>query len=345
MPDAGTSDSVFFNRNRHILMAGVYNGVFSVNGDPEIASSGLLSTLNISTKGTYTGKIINQTTKTSLSGSFDAAGTTTLTVPPYTLTGRLAWSDAETANGNKQFIGHVSSTDGWNADVIADLNEKNLTAGTKSTMIIPAVTGGPVGASFATATDSTSTRTFHMSLADGANPVTVAAPASHSGNFPIYAYVKYPTSTEAVGTSLSVIFGTWNSSAGNSLVTLNWIKPAGGRFSPAGFTNAPIATLSPLTTGLTGQHTVVISNSPAFNLNYTMSFVQNGNATLVPDINNSTNKITIHQDATGLLLVTYGTGVKTTTATGSAAVLESAQTGAGFFLPKLGNTNGLIEIH
>jgi hypothetical protein len=255
----------------------------------------------------------------------------------------LAWSDAETSGGVKQFIGHVSSTDGWNADVTADLNEKNLTAGAiKNTMIIPAVAGGPVGAGFATTTDSTSTRTFHVSLPDGANPVTIAAPASHSGNFPIYAYVKYPGSDAGAH---SALFGTWNSSGGNNLVTLNWIKPAGGRFSPDGFTNAPVATVSTLTTGLTGQHTVTISNSPALNLNFLMNFTGVGNATEVTDPGNSTNIIKVAQDATGKLTVTYGTGIKKTTAIGYAGVLESAQTADGYFLPTLGNTNGLINIH
>jgi hypothetical protein len=344
------SDVVSFNRNRKIDMAGSYNGVFSVAGDPQIASSGLLQNMTIGKTGVYSAHIVNNGVTTVVKGVINADGTTTTNVPPYTLTGYLDWANSATSGGVKQFKGTVSSTAGWNSDVTADRAEKNilLTAAAKSSMLLPGGTvNGPSGSSFAKMTDSLHTRTFTFSLADNASgAVASAVPVSASSNFPIYVYSKYKTGDAGH----SVLFGTWNYSSNQ--VSLNWIKGAGGVYNPAGFSNSILATVSAKAAGgLTGQHTVTITNDyNGFGLSYLMDFGAGAPGTSgvkATKLSGPTNSIVVVQDPFGKLTVTFGNGSAKKTTIGYAGTLEDAQSGEGFFIPTfpLGLTNsGSIKV-
>ena len=126
----------------------------------------------------------------------------------------------------------------------------------------------------------------------------------------------------------TVLFGTWNTASNQ--VRLNWVKPAGGLYNPAGFTNTVLANIATLSGGLTGTHTVGITNG-AFALSYDMTFAGLGQK--ATKVNGPTNSIVVSQDPYGKLTVKFGNGNAKATTTGYAGVLEDAQTGAGFFIP------------
>jgi len=331
MPGNDTTETVSFNRNRMIDMAGSYNGVFSVPNDPQIASSGLLQNLAVSKTGTFSAHVVNNGgAPTVIKGSFNADGTMTATLAPFTLTGYLDWANSSTVGGIKQFKGSVSSTAGWNADVTADRAEKNLLVAGKESIVIPGGTAnGPTGSSFGKVVVSPNTKTFTFSLADNAvNAVASAVPASASSNFPIYVYAKYKATDP---NAHSVLFGTWNTSSNQ--VTLNWIKGANGAYNTAGFSNTVLATTSAVTAGLTGNHTVTITNGAGagHDLSYVMSFA--GLGAPASKVSGPTNSIVVTQDPFGKLTVKFGNGNAKAVTVGSAGTLESSQSGAGFFIP------------
>jgi autotransporter-associated beta strand protein len=342
--DGAESHTVYFNRNRRVDMAGKYNGVYSETLNPSIGSSGLLQNMTVQSSGTFSAKVLSAgVTSQTITGTVKADGTATGVSKDnkYVVSGYLAWSDQATQNGVKQFIGTVQNpVDNWTADVTADRAETSgLTAGNKMTMVIPSVEGGPTGSSFATILDTASTRMITFTLADNAKATPVLVPVSASGNMPIYAYPKYGT-----GEKNTALFGTMNTHDAN--VTLNWVKLGGGTHNPVGFTNAPVATVSPVTTGLTGQHTISIVGG-TFNLNYTTMFNGLGKTnTPIADVNNSPNILKISQDSSGKLTVVFGTGVAKATLKGYAGTLENAGTGGGFFFPTATSTDsGVITIH
>ncbi|MGZ5544723.1 MAG: immunoglobulin-like domain-containing protein, partial [Limisphaerales bacterium] len=350
MFNGAESHTVYFNRNRKKDMAGVYNGVFSEDGNPSIASSGLVQNMNIGATGTYTVKLLNVgVLSPTIKGIIAADGTTTglSTDGKYVLQGFLDWSGSAT-NGPKQFIGTVSNTiAGWSSSFIADRTEKSLlTAGTKKTMIIPSMAGGPSGDSFATIKDTSgSSRSFAFTLADNAKLVTYTAAATASGNFPIYIYPKYATTTDSH--AQSVLFGTWNTASNQ--VTLNWVKAAGGVYNPDGFTNAHLADISSFTTGLSGDHIVTITNVPTgLGLAYRMHFDGTNLVTHLTDhLYPSTNSIAVKQDSTGKITVTFGNPGPKVKSTGYAGVVENNSTNgvaSGFFIPLGGTNSGVISI-
>jgi hypothetical protein len=332
---AGTSDmtsSVYFNRNRRTDMNGTYVGVFSVPGAPDYASAGEV-TFILQASGVYTAKINNSGTTVAAvyHGKIAANGTMTASGNGYTLTGTVNWDSQP--NVVKQFTGTVDGSWTGDATFVADRGEHLLlTAGTKRTLIMPSAAGGPAGTNFATIIDSTSTHTLAFSLADGATTATASGIAcTGSGRCPIFVYPHYSATKDPNGKS--VLFGTWDTTT--STATLNWVKEAGGVYVPAGFTNADVATISGFSTGLTGTHTVGITNG-SFGISYVMTFP--GGLGAASKLSGSTNSISIHQNAAGVLNVTFGNGKGSTgKTTGTAIGLDNAQTGGGFFIPTAGN--------
>src|SRR6185312_4014250 len=68
--DGDMSLGLSFNLNRFIDMTGVYTGVYSVSGDPQIASSGLLYNMSVNTKGVYSAKLVSQGVSTTVKCAF-----------------------------------------------------------------------------------------------------------------------------------------------------------------------------------------------------------------------------------------------------------------------------------
>jgi hypothetical protein len=111
-------------------------------------------------------------------------------------------------------------------------------------------------------------------------------------------------------------------------VTMNWVKLPNTGFNQAGFTNVELATISGFTNGLTGVHTVGITNAD-FGLSYMWDFTANARA---GDLAHPTNSIAIKHDLFGKVTVTFGNGNKRLTTIGYAGVLEDAQSADGYFL-------------
>ncbi len=361
---AGTSDvsaTVYFNRNHVTDMAGAYSGVFSETGHPTELSSGLLS-LTVVANGKLVAKVLNpgqtgSTVQSVIHGDIQSDGSIDANNGTYRVNGYLDWANSKQAGGVKQFIGQVSLLSlgaGWISDVTADRFEKQLlaaTAGKKSLMIIPPVAGsGPTGESYATIKDSANSRTFNFSLADDELPIagSVTVNATASGRYGIFLFPKFKATDPG---SKSVLFGTWDTNSGNT-VTLNWVKPCCGQLRSA-FSIAPVANISYLTNGLTGKHTVGITNG-TLQLSYVMDFGSGtpaaGTATTTASqiSATATNIVKVIQTPTGTLNVTFANGnpAAPKTTVGHAAVLEDAQTGGGYFLPKpTGSTDtGIISI-
>jgi hypothetical protein len=331
----GSNAAVSFDRNRVLDMTGKYNGIFSVDGDPEVASSGMLNNLVVAKSGHFSAKTLNNgNVPAVLTGVVTPAGDVNATNGNLVLTSHLVWTGSENT-GERQLSGTVSNTvDGWNATLSAVRMDTGVTyvAGTKDVMSIPA-TNSPAGSSFATILTSATGRTFKFTLADGRVAALAGIGTSIASNVPVY--VRYTD-----GGAKAVLFGTWNTATNQ--VTLNWVKTAGGVVNAAGFNIAPTATIEAFTSpGLTGPHTVTISGGGLAS-DLTFTGVSLGAKSTQAGI----GSVTVTVDTNGKATVKFTQGSSKTVLTAVAGVLSSDNYAAGYFLPlPIGShDSGLITI-
>ncbi len=313
---------------------GIYNGLFMQSEVTE-ETAGMLSGLDVTASGTYTGKLLVGGGTNAISGGFSASGQASNYVHrtakqggPLMLEMTLNWNDSP-----PDITGTVSGNNGnpWVANLTNELAVKE--AGSAEYTALLSTNGTPPGFGYLLITNHAGAVTFSGALADGTS-FSQAVALSGAGDLPVYGNLYV---------SAGLLLGWIGLESGSPTGTLTWIKPASramGRYTN-GFTNLLVVQGSPWTNPL--PHTAAI-DLPSGQLDIyggsllsPLSFnaaVNNNNA-VVKLPGGPTNSLTGTINAkTGLLTITFGNGAAKATTAGTGAVLQNATNGGGFFLAK-----------
>jgi len=334
------ANSVAKAKGNYVFSAqGIYNGLFA-QAETNVTSSGMLSGLNVTASGTYTGKLLIGGSTNAISGGFDASGKATNQVPraaakggPLTLEMTLHWNDSP-----PDVTGTVSGTNGgsWTANLT---NELAVTESNSAEYTALVATGGtPPGYGYVLMTNDAGAVTLSVTLADGTS-FTQNVPVSGAGNLPVYGNLY--NSTGVLLGWIGLDGGLWS---GN----LAWIKPASSSsvLYTNGFTNMVSAQGSLWTNppphvaaiDLPSGQLEIIGGGLASNLIFDVSV--SASNTLVK-LGGATNTLTGQiNPKTGQLTVTFGNGAGTATTTGTGVALQNANSAVGFFVGK--TNSGLI---
>ena len=323
---------------------GIYNGLF-VQADVTEETAGMLSGLNITTSGTYSGKLLIGGGPYTISGGvFDNAGQASSLVErtareggPLALIMTLNWG-----NSPPDIMGTVSGVSGgtWIANLTAELAANESTSASYTALVLPS--GAPPGDGYMLMADHLGAFTMSGALADG-TPFMQNVPLCGTGDLPVYGNLYHDT---------GLLLGWLHLQNGSPMGNLTWIKKA-SRF-PAlyatGFTNLVIVQVSPWTNPLAktaaidlpaGQLEISDGGLPA-PLVFNVAVSDNNAIVKLPG--SPTNSLTGSINAkTGLLTVTFGNGVGKATTTGKGAVLQNTANAGGFFLGKTNAGSILLQ--
>jgi hypothetical protein len=313
---------------------GIYNGLF-MQADATEETAGMLSGLDVTASGTYSGQLWIGGGPHFLSGGFNVSGQASNYVQrtakqggPLTVEMTLNWNDSP-----PNITGTVSGTNGgpWVANLTNELAAKGSSSAEYTALVLP--DGTPPGYSYILITNHAGAATLSVTLADGTS-FSQAVPVSGTGDLPVYGNLY-------AGTGL--ILGWLGLENGSPTGNLTWIKPASRSTAlyTNGFTNLVVVQVSLWTNPL--PHTAAI-DLPSGQLDISdgslrspLSFnvaVSNNNA-LVKLPGSPTNSLTGSINAkTGLLTATFGNGAGKATTAAKGAVLQNVTNAAGFFLGK-----------
>jgi subtilase family serine protease len=319
------------------IAQGIYNGLF-MQDEPTEETAGMLSGLDVTASGSYSGKVLVGGGVEAVSGSFDAAGVASNFVErstehggPLALEMTLNWN-----NSPPDITGTVSGTNGgpWMANLTAELADKGSSSAAYTALVLPG--GTPPGYGYLLITNHTGAVTLSGALADG-TLFSQAVPVSGAGDLPVYGNLYKGT---------GLLLGWIGLESGSPTGNLTWIKDASRTtaFYTNGFTNLVGIQGSPWTNPV--PHNAAIDlpfgqlEISGASLVSPLSFnvtVSNNNA-LVKLPGSATNSLSGSiNPKTGLFTITFGNGLGKATTAGTGAVLQNATNAAGFFL---GKTNG-----
>jgi uncharacterized repeat protein (TIGR03803 family) len=318
-----------FVTNFFLQAAGVYNGLFYGSNVTD-QSAGLLSSLTVGKLGGYSGAIVLQGVRYSMSGTFNVLGQTTNTIRrPATEAGTFEVSLTLNA---PEITGTISGVSGvrWTSILTAD-RASNTLGSSEYTLLIPPVTNGPIGNGYALLTNHAGEVSINGRVADG-TLFSQTVPISAAGDVPLYATLY---------TNEGLLTGWLNLSNGAPTGNLWWIKPNN-------FTNVVTIEGSAWTNPPPHQPAITLSSaqltisggSLSTSLVYTVSV--NGNNTLAVEAG-PTNSLSGSINArNGLLQISFGSGHGREVTPGLGAVLQNSSRGAGFF--GSGTNAGLINL-
>jgi hypothetical protein len=327
--------TAYFVTNLFTRVAGPFNGLFYDTNGVSTRSSGLLGGLTVDPQGSYSGTLyIGGTTKT-VSGKFDLAGHASNQIANVARWGTLSLvMNLDWNQSSPQITGTVAGTNGgaWTAELTNELAGTNLDSAEYTMLIPPGTdTNSPDGYGYALMTNHLGSVTVTTGkLADG----TAFAPSiaeSKNLRLPFYA-TPY--------TNGGLLLGWLDLSSGAPEGTLTLIRPAAasGLFTN-GYTNI-VAVQSSAWTNL-GTNTGAISLPLGGTLTVSNGFLAepltfyvhlSTSNTFSKLANSATNSLTGSIAAkTGLLSITFGNGNGTKTTTGTGAILQGQNTGAGYF--------------
>ncbi len=313
---------------------GIYNGLFM----PAVATeetAGMLSGLDITGSGTYTGKLLIKGSTYAISGGFNVFGQASNYIArtaeqggPLKLEMMPNWNDSPPS-----ISGTVSGNNGapWVANLTNELAATESSSAEYTAWVMS--DGTPPGYGYLLITNHAGAVTLSGALADG-TPFSQAVPLSGVGDLPVYGNLYGGT-----GLLLGWIGFENGSPSGN----LTWIKPASRSTAlyASGFTNLISVQGSSWTNPL--PHTAAIDlpsgqiaiSGRSLLTNLTFNVMVSNNNALVKLPGGSTNSLTGSiNPKTGLLTITFGDGVGKATTAGTGAVLQNGNTAAGFFLGK-----------
>jgi len=311
---------------------GTYNGLFMpANVTPQ--TSGMLSALDVTTSGTYSGKLLIGGGSYAISGGFSASGQANNVVQrtageggPLTLEMTLNWNDAP-----PNITGTVSGSNGaWTASLTNELALTGSTSAEYTAWVESA--GTPPGFGYMLMTNHANAFTLSVTLADGTS-FSQAVPLSGKGDLPVYGNLYG---------GAGLLLGWLGLETGSISGNLAWIKLAtrSTAFYTNGFTNLVVVQGSPWTNPLPNTAAIdlpsgqlaISGGSLLTNLDFNVALsAQNALMKQSGSTNSLTGSI---NPKTGLLSVTFGNGSGKSTTTGTAAVLQNLSSAAGFFLGK-----------
>jgi uncharacterized repeat protein (TIGR03803 family) len=325
------------------LAKGIYNGLF-MRAEATEESSGMLSGLDVTASGTYTGKLLIGGSSNAINGSFNDSAQASNYVQraakhggPLTLEMTLNWNYSPPT-----ITGTVSGTNGspWVANLTAELAAHGSSSAEYTALVLPG--GTPPGYGCILITNHAGAVTLICALADGTS-FSQQVPVAVSGDLPLYGNLY---------SSTGLLIGWIGLESGSPTGNLIWIKEA-SRSSAVytnGFTNPVVLQGSPWTNPL--PHTAAI-DLPSGKLDISggsllsaLSFkvaVSTNNA-LVKLPGSPTNSLTGSiNPKTGLLVISFGNGSGKAMTVGTGVVLQNATNAAGFFLEKTNTGTILLQ--
>jgi hypothetical protein len=226
-------------------LKGTYNGLFFNPTNTEQQSSGYAS-LSVRDAGSYSGKLLLNGRRHSLSGTLAPDGTAVQRIARRGTNALIATLTLDLTNGTDRLTGLISeeatNSAGWSASLELDRllftrTNTNSFAG-KYTIVLPPDPGSPAGpqgdgvGSLSVTPDGRIK--FAGKLADGTR-ASQATTLSKSGSWPFYASL-YSGKGSLVGVS-RLDTNSPDSDLTGDLLWFKQVQP-GARYSPAGFTNA-----------------------------------------------------------------------------------------------------------
>ncbi|MGA2747567.1 MAG: immunoglobulin domain-containing protein [Verrucomicrobiota bacterium] len=322
--ESGLAIQAHFVTNLFLGAAGPFNGLFYMETNAITGqTAGMLSGLSVKSSGVYSGKLLLGSATYSLGGTFNTSGSATNPVARLAAAGGLVTVEMYLQWTNGVLNGTVSGTNagGWHSTLYAEAAGASSNSAEYTALFLStnAVGAGPPGYGYVLMTNHLGNLTLSYTLADG-TAFSQSTPLGEYGEVPFY------------GTNSGLLLGWISLSNGTpqAVTPVTWIKPAAktGLFTN-GFTNLLFVEGSGWTNramSLNGQ-TLIISNA-AVDSTYIISTT---NSTVVKEAGSpSTNILTGTFSAkTGLLQLTFGTGVGKATLTGSCAILQNATNGGG----------------
>lgn len=324
--------------NYTFAAAGIYNGLFTWATEAGIPTSGMLSGLNVTSSGTYSGRLLLAGSTNAVSGSFNASGQAGTTVKRSATQGGSLLLEM-TLNWNvspPNITGTVSSdsTGGWIANLTNELALKTSSSAAYTALVSP---GTPPGYGYILMTNHAGAVTLRGALADGTS-FSQAVPLSGNGDLPVY--------VELYGGN-GLLLGWLNLESGSPGGSLAWIKQGSraGALYAGGFTNQVSVQgspwVSPPAISLPSGQLLLSGGGLATNLSFNVAITNNNTLSKLPG--SATNSLTGSVNPkTGLMTITFGNGAGKATMTGTGAFLQNTTNAGGFFL---GKTNaGLIRL-
>jgi len=316
---------------------GIYNGLFYMSAGVSEGTVGMVSSLDVTASGTYSGKLLIGDTTNAISGTFNVFGQASNYVQrtpkqggPLTLHMTLNWNDSP-----QDIAGTVSGTNGspWLANLTAELAANESNSAEYTALVLPA--GTPPGYGYMLITNHAGAVTLSGVLADGTSFIQ-QVPLSGKGDLPVYGNLYGST---------GLLLGWIGLESGSPTGNLAWIKQAShsSALYTNGFTNLVSVQGSPWTNP--PPHTAAL-DLPLGQLEISggsllspLSFnvAMSNNNTLVKLAGSPTNSLTgTNNPKTGLLTITFGNGSGKATTVGTGVILQNATNARGFFL---GTTN------
>jgi hypothetical protein len=303
------------------------------------ASAGMLNNLVLSKPGTFSGRLLLAGGNYGLSGTFNAFGHFSNSVPrPAALGGPLIVELNADTNGVGIITGTVSNA-GWETNATLKATLATATPGsTNYTLVVlpmnnaPTNMASPPGYGYALIAEHGGTATLGGHLADG-TAFSQTVPMSPSNQVPIYVSLYGRTGFLFGWASLTNTGGT------NVQSGLTWIKGTPAHptaLYPDGFTNMLLSASSIWTNpgAITLQPSSVLAVSNAdLDLNYAAGIEDNDK--LVNTAGTPANSLsgTINLK-TGFLQVIFGNGDGNATTRGYGAMLQSTTNAGGYFVTK-----------
>ena len=321
--------------------AGAYNGIFwDTNNIVTETNAGLLKSLTVTAKGTYSGSLLFDGTSKSISGTFNLGGHASNSISLGGKTaGQVQVVLTLTNNPAPQVTGTVSGA-GWESTLTAYLVNSTLPSAEYDLLLLPdtnavQLTNAPGGSGYALITNHVGAVKITGALADGTS-FSQSVSVSQDSFVPIYANLY---------SSKGLLLG-WINLTNSSGDALYWVHPVvkSGLFTSAfastnqvllsTWTNPPV--FSNLPTNLFLEE--ISGNVPAGTNEFTISI---GEKTFdLSEVSGPVTPLTGSIAAkTGLLKVTVGSGAAKTS--GYGVVLLNGSDGGGYFLSKT-NAGSLI---
>jgi hypothetical protein len=316
---------------------GAYNGLFYVTTNIGFDTAGMLANLVVSTKGTFSGRLLLAGGSYALNGSFNGFGFATNQVTrSQALGGPVTVEMALATNGTGVISGTVAFAGGAEASLLATLTA--VASGTTDYTLLllpPTNAPGPVGDGYALIADHGGTVTLNFGLADGTT-FNQTVPASQSNDVPVYASLYGKTGFLLGWLNLTNLD---SAGAGEGLTWIKGLQAHPTALFPDGFTEtlqtegAPW--INPGSLALPTANTLTISNAD-LDLTYTAA-VSDGDKIIIDtsETNNSTNAMsgTVNLK-TGQIQITFSTGDGKSTSKGYGAIVQNTTNWGGYFVTK-----------
>lgn len=329
-------DTFVTNRFEEYGTFGTYNGLFSVTDEPSPDNSGMVKNLKLGQSGTFTGSLLLHGQTYALDGFFGGNGQASNYVKRTHAQGGPLVLQMTNAVDSAIITGSVSDEQsGWVATLEAEKSMGSSPSAEYTILLTPDSTSNAVpGDGYFLVTNHNGSVTLTGALADG-TAISQSTPLSFLGNVPVFSDTIYG--------GKGLLQGWINLSNGTVFAnSMTWVRPAAkpGIYA-AGFTNlldvSGAGWTNGLSAGISDTNAMLAIDDPStgFTLPYIAAISDNAILQSPATTNYIPNSLkgTI-APKTGLMTITFGTGVGKSTIVGHGVLLQNGTNGGGYFVTK-----------